>query len=104
MGDGFVKVGRMEDFSEGKLKKVQVAGEDVVMANVGGKIYAIAGSCTHRGAPLQEGELEGTIVICPWHGGQFDIMTGKVISPPPMKDVIQFNVQIKGSDVLVEEK
>lgn len=104
MSDGFVKVGRIEEFLEGKLKKVQVAGEDVVVANVGGKIYAIAGSCTHRGGPLDEGELEGTIVICPWHGGQFDITTGKVVSPPPTKDEAPFDVQISGSDVLLKKK
>jgi nitrite reductase/ring-hydroxylating ferredoxin subunit len=104
MSDGFVKVGRMEDFSEGKLTKVQVEGEDVVLANVEGRIYAIADSCTHKGAPLHEGELEGAIVICPWHGGQFDVTTGKVMSPPPMRDAIPFNVQIKGSDVLVKKK
>jgi nitrite reductase/ring-hydroxylating ferredoxin subunit len=104
MSNGFVKVGRMEDFSKGKLAKVQVNGEDVVLANVEGRIYAIADSCTHSGAPLHEGELEGTIVICPWHGGQFDITTGKVMSPPPMKDAVTFDIEVKGSDVLLRKR
>lgn len=104
MSEGYVKVGRVGEFSEGKLKKVQVAGEDVVVANLGGKIYAIAATCTHRGAPLDEGELDGTIVVCPWHGGQFDITTGKVVSPPPMKDQIPFDVRIQDYDVLLKKK
>jgi nitrite reductase/ring-hydroxylating ferredoxin subunit len=104
MSNGFVSVGRMEDFPERKLTKVQVKGEDVVLANIGGRVYAIVDSCTHRGAPLHEGELEGTIVICPWHGGQFDLTTGKVTSPPPMKDALSFDVEVKGSDVLLRKR
>jgi nitrite reductase/ring-hydroxylating ferredoxin subunit len=104
MSDELVKVGRIDEFSEGKLKRVRVAGEDVVVANVRGKIYAIGDLCTHKGGPLHEGGLEGAVVICPWHGGQFDVTTGKVISPPPTKDAIPFNVQIRGSDVLVKKK
>jgi nitrite reductase/ring-hydroxylating ferredoxin subunit len=104
MSNGFVKVGRIEDFPEGKLTKVRVRGEEVVLAKVDGRIHAIADSCTHRGAPLHEGQLEGTIVTCPWHGGQFDVTTGRVISPPPMKDAAPFDVNVKGSDVLLRKR
>lgn len=104
MSDGFVLIGRIEEFPEGRLKRVQFAGENVVVANVGGKLYAIAASCTHRGAPLDEGELDGTTLVCPWHGGQFDITTGKVVSPPPMRDEPSFDVQIQDSDVLLKKK
>ena len=104
MAEGYVAIGRTEAFPEGKLRKVQVAGEDVVVANVGGKIYAIAASCTHRGAPLEEGELEGTTLTCPWHGGQFDIATGKVVSPPPMRDEPSFEVEIQGSEILLRKR
>ena len=104
MSEGFVKVGNLGDFPEGKLKKVQVAGEDVVVANVSGKIYAMTSTCTHRGGPLDEGELDGNTIICPWHGGQFDATTGKVVGPPPKKDEIPFDVQIQGSDVLLKKR
>lgn len=104
MSEAYVKVGQVSDFPPSSLKKVQVAGEDVLVANVGGKIYAITATCTHRGGPLDEGELDGTVVICPWHGGQFDVTTGKVVSPPPMKDESSFEVQIQGSDVLLKRK
>ena len=104
MSEGYVKVGRVNDFSTGSLKKVMVSGEEVVIGNVGGKLFAIANKCTHRGGPLNEGELEGNTVACPWHGGQFDITTGKVLAPPPMKDEASFDVRIEGSDVLLKKK
>jgi len=86
------------------MKKVNVGGEDVLVANVDGQFYAIASSCTHQGGPLDEGELEGTMVTCPWHGGQFDVTTGKVLEPPPRADESSFEVKIQGTDVLLKKK
>ena len=104
MAGEFVKVGQVSDFPKGSLKLVTVAGEEVVVGNVGDKLCAIANKCTHRGGPLHEGELEGTTITCPWHGGQFDMATGKVLAPPPMKDGACFDVQVQGDNVLVRKK
>ena len=102
--DGYSKVGQVSDFPDGSLKKVTVGGEDVVVGKVEGNLYAVADKCTHRGGPLSEGELEGTTVTCPWHGGQFDLTTGKVITPPPMREATAFDVKIEGTDVLLRKK
>lgn len=104
MSEGYVKVGELNDFLAHKLKKVRVGSEDVVVANVDGKLYAMISICTHRGGPLDEGELEGNVVTCPWHGGQFDVTTGKVVSPPPMRDEIPFEIKIQGTDVMLKKK
>lgn len=103
MSEGYAKVGQVADFPAGSLKKVTVGVDEVVVANVGGKLYAITDKCTHRGGPLNEGELEGNTIICPWHGGKFDVTTGKVVSPPPMKDEVSFSVRIEGTDVLLKK-
>jgi nitrite reductase/ring-hydroxylating ferredoxin subunit len=104
MSEGYVKVGQVADFPVGSLQKVVVGGEDVLVVNVGGRLYAMTNTCTHRGGPLHEGELEGNVVICPFHGGQFDVTTGKVISPPAMRDEAAFEVRIAGSDVLLKKR
>lgn len=99
-----MNVGRADDFPVGSLKKVVFSGEDVLVANVGGKLYAMTNTCTHRGGPLDEGELEGSTVTCPWHGGQFDATTGKVVGPPLVKDEVPFDVRVEGTDVLLRRK
>ena len=99
-----MKVGRVDDFPAESLKKVVFGGEDIVVANVGGKLYAMTNTCTHRGGPLDEGELEGNTVICPWHGGGFDVTTGKVVGPPPARDEVPFDVRVEGSDVLLKRR
>jgi len=104
MSGDYMNVGRVGDFPVGSLKKITVAGEDVVVGNIGGKLYAIADKCTHRGGPLNEGELEGNTVTCPWHGGQFDMLTGKVLTPPPLKDEDSFEVRVEDDNVLLKKK
>jgi len=104
MSEPFVKIGSLGDFLAGSMKKVQVHGEDVLVANISGKIYAMGDVCTHRGCSLSEGTLEGTTVICPCHEGHFDITTGKVIASPPKRDEPSYEVQLQGSDVLVRKR
>ena len=104
MDDGYAKVGHITDFPISSLRKVVVLGEAVLVGNIGDKLYAVSDSCTHRGGALSKGELDGNIVICPWHGGQFEITTGRVVSPPPMKRLSVFDVNINGAEVLLKKK
>lgn len=104
MSEAFTKIGKLSEFAAGSMRKVQVNGEDVLVVNVDGKICAIGNTCTHRGCSLSEGELEGTLVVCPCHGGTFDLTTGKVVKPPPKEDEPSFEVRVQGSDVLVKKR
>ena len=58
--------------------------------------------CTHQGGPLSEGEVEGTVVTCPWHGATYDITTGSVLGPPAPEGVVSYKVQVDGNDIKVE--
>ena len=99
----FVRVAGVSDVPPGEMMIVEVDGEDVVLANVGGEIYAIGGTCTHRGGPLGEGILMDDVVECPWHGGQFNVKTGEVVSAPPGEAIPTFQVQIDGDDIRVAQ-
>ena len=67
-----------------------------------GTVYAIEGTCTHRGGPLGQGSLEGTTVTCPWHGATFDVRTGNHLTAPAPQGVSSYNVKIVGDDIHVE--
>ncbi len=65
------------------MRLFAVAGRDVLIVRAAdGSIAAIGAKCTHRGAPLVEGTLEGNTLTCPWHGSQFEIPTGKLTHGP----------------------
>ena len=98
----FVKVAKSEDVAAGRGKLVEVSGRKIAVFNVGGAYHAIDDTCTHRGGPLSEGEIEGTKVTCPWHGAVYDVTTGEVLGPPAPKGVSRYNVRVSGNDIEVE--
>ncbi len=99
---GFVKVATTSELAPGQAKKVEVGGKTIALFNIGGSYHAIDDTCTHRGGPLSEGEVEGDEVTCPWHGGKFKVTTGEVLGPPPRTGVSSYHVRVNGSDLEVE--
>jgi nitrite reductase (NADH) small subunit len=72
----FVTVARVDDVPAGTLRKIELDGEEIALAHVNGRFCATQGACLHLGGPLGEGQLEGSVVTCPWHGWQYDVCTG----------------------------
>ena len=74
----FQKVANKDDLKEGSMLKAETNGKQIVLSMVEGKVYAIDEICTHEGGPLDEGELNGYDLKCPWHYAVFDVRNGKV--------------------------
>ena len=66
---------------------VEVAGRELLLANVGGTFHAVSDRCSHEGALLSGGRLDGRVVTCPAHGSRFDVATGRNLSGPVMADL-----------------
>jgi nitrite reductase (NADH) small subunit len=97
----FLRAAKLSDIPEGAIQPVQVGGQAIALANVGGRFYAISNTCLHRGGPLGEGQLEGPTVTCPWHGWQFDVTTGKAVQNPNA-GVACFRTEVRGDEVFVD--
>ncbi|MDQ6941009.1 MAG: Rieske 2Fe-2S domain-containing protein [Candidatus Eremiobacteraeota bacterium] len=80
--EGEVDVAALTDVPDGGMKRVDAGGYPVLLVRRGGEIHAIAALCTHRGAPLDEGTLDGDVVTCPWHGSKFCVLDGGIIAGP----------------------
>ena len=76
--EGFQRVANKRDIKEGGLAGVELEGNKIVLAMINGQIFAIDAVCSHKGAPLEEGKLEGYNLTCPWHYAVFDVRNGKV--------------------------
>ena len=96
----FMKVSSLPDIPPGTGKCVEVNGQQIALFNVDGTVHAIHNECLHRGGPLAEGELEGHVVTCPWHGWQYDVRTG-INTMDENEQVARYEVRIEGNDVLV---
>jgi nitrite reductase/ring-hydroxylating ferredoxin subunit len=97
----WVKVADAGDVAEGEMKSYAVAGRTAAVANVEGDLQAFDDTCTHQGCSLSEGELDGTIVECPCHGGQYDILTGEVIDGPPPEPVDVYDVAEEEGEIRI---
>jgi 3-phenylpropionate/trans-cinnamate dioxygenase ferredoxin component len=73
------KICSISDVAKGTMKGFTINGKKVLVANVEGRFYAMDALCSHMKGYLPDGKLENNIVICPVHGSQFDVTTGKVV-------------------------
>ncbi len=88
---------------QGAPHKVTVDGRDILVANIDGTYHAMDDTCTHSGASLSEGSLEGHVVTCGWHGAQFDCKTGKLAKfPAKINDLKSYKVVIEADSVFIE--
>jgi len=96
----FKRVADKSEIPAGQGKTVEVDGKRIAIFNVKGRFYAIDDSCAHQGGPLGEGELDGTIVTCPWHAWMYDVTTGQNTDDPELA-VAKYEVQVQGTSILV---
>ena len=101
MSKSYIKVAALRDVAPGKMKRVMVQERRVLLANVGGKIYAADEMCTHEEASLCLGSLKGELLKCPLHGSRFDLRTGAVLDEPADVPLKIYPVKVDGQDIYV---
>ena len=101
MSQPFVKIARRGELAPGKMKRVDLDGRRLLLANVDGTFYAADDTCTHEDASLSTGFLKGEIIKCPLHGSRFNLCTGKVLDDPADQDLRTYPVKLDGDDILV---
>ena len=95
------RVARIDEIEAGSGKEVVAGGRVIALFNVDGEFRAIDGICAHAGGPLGKGQLNGSVVTCPWHGWQYDLSNGQHCLTPTIGQQ-SFAVTIDGDDILIE--
>lgn len=72
-----VKVSSLARLAPGEVIETTYSGERYAICNVAGEVFAVDGTCPHRGGPLAQGALHGPVLVCPWHAWEFDCRTGE---------------------------
>ena len=100
---GKILAGKTTDIPPGKMLKVEYDGKAILVANIDGDSFAMDDICTHQGANLSEGTLDGSTLTCPWHGSTWDCKTGKLIEfNTQLKDLASYKVLVESDSVFVE--
>jgi NAD(P)H-dependent nitrite reductase small subunit len=100
MSAGRIQVASVGEVGEGQARVVEVDGRSIAVFNVSGQFYAIDNVCPHRGGPLGEGDVEGKIVVCPWHAWRWDVTTGANANNPAVR-VACYPVTVEGGTIFV---
>jgi nitrite reductase/ring-hydroxylating ferredoxin subunit/uncharacterized membrane protein len=98
-GEDYEPVLSVEQAQEQALNRVMVAGVPVLLVRLGERYYAIAATCTHAGGPLDEGELQGDVVQCPWHGSRFRLRDGAAVTGPATVAQPRYDVRVRGGQI-----
>jgi len=78
----WVKAVADEDLADGAITGVEVEGRQVLLHRRDGEVHAIDDVCSHAGALLHRGEVEGCTVVCPLHYSVFDLRAGRIVRGP----------------------
>lgn len=89
----WVRVGAAGEIPDGEMNSFAVGERQVAVANLEGDLHAFDDVCTHQQCSLAEGDLDGTIVECPCHGSQFDVITGENVQGPATDAVDVYEVR-----------
>jgi 3-phenylpropionate/trans-cinnamate dioxygenase ferredoxin subunit len=95
-------VAKCSDVPPGAATRVEIDGVEVLLCNVGGELYAVEDVCTHDGGPLDQGELEGSRIMCPRHGALFDVTTGRALTLPAVMPLETYVVRIEGDEIFID--
>jgi len=97
-----VKLCELNDVPAGDLKQFNISGIEILVVNLNGRYFCLEARCTHAGAPLAEGELNGEVLTCPWHGSRFNITNGAVLRGPAERPLKVYPNMIIENFIFVE--
>src|SRR5215472_10749455 len=90
------------DVTPGNALRVEAGELTLAVFNVDGEFFVTDDMCTHGPGSLSEGYIDGDVVECNFHNGQFNIKTGEVVSPPCMVPVKTYPVTVIAGRVTIE--
>jgi nitrite reductase/ring-hydroxylating ferredoxin subunit len=98
----FVRVAAATEIPVGQGALVDVGGVTLALFNAGGgRFHATSPLCPHEDGPLAEGWIEGDAVVCPWHGFDFELGTGRCRVDEGLAITV-YPVRVTGGDIEVD--
>ena len=97
-----VELCKVDEIAAGNALKVEAAGLTLAVFNLDGAFYVTDDGCTHGPGSLSEGFIDGDVIECNFHNGQFNIKTGEVVSPPCMVPIKTYPTIVQDGKVFIE--
>jgi len=91
----------LDRLPDGGMLQGHAFGEPVLLVRQGASVFAVGATCSHYGAPLNEGLVVGDTVRCPWHHACFDLRTGEALRAPALRPLSCWEVVHRLDQVFV---
>ena len=99
---GWTRVASVSDVAEGQMHAVRVGEREIALYHLpDGTFHATDNICSHEYAQLTDGWLEGDIIECPLHAGQFNVRNGQGQGAPIDTDLRTFEVRVEDGEILI---
>ena len=99
----FVTVMAEAGLEEGRPTRAEHNGVPILLVRRGERVFALAETCSHFGAPLSEGKLMGDSIVCPWHSSRFSLVDGSVINGPAVHPQPCMEARIRNGKIEVRK-
>lgn len=100
--DKVVEVATVNELQMNQMKLIHLNGKRIVIGRSDSGYAAFEDRCSHRGGSLAAGALICDTVQCPWHGSQFNVLSGAVTAGPAKEGIAAYKVHIENGRVLLE--
>ena len=97
----FLEIAPESELPNGERLFVDLGDKPIVIFNIASQFFAIGDICTHDDGPLGDGVIEDHNIVCPRHGAEFDVRTGKVMSMPAVVDIPAYPVQVRDGIIFI---
>ena len=97
----WIDAGAITGWHDGETRSILAGRRLIAIAHTEGQYFAFEDICTHDGAELTGGEIEGTEIVCPRHGARFCLRTGHALTPPAYEPVQVFETKIEADRLWV---
>ncbi len=94
-------VARLQEIPNLGKKKIELNGEEILLINMKGSIYAVEAECPHQGAPLAAAILKEGYLSCPRHGYRYDLKDGSCKDFPEYR-LKTWPVHVENGEIIVE--
>ena len=87
-------------------RSLRLGNVEIALVNLGDRFAALENRCPHKGGPLADGIVGGTLITCPLHNRRICLETGQVVKPvgEGLPCVRTYPVKVDNGTVMIELK
>ena len=94
-----VAVADEQEVQPGQMKKIEISGKKLLLANAEGQFYIVDEMCSHEDFSLYLGCIKGRSIKCSLHGSHFDLESGEPLEEPACEAIGTYAVTVKDGKI-----